>query len=230
VENVGDIITQAKIDLKDPVFPGHFTKAMMRGWASEGQREIARRTDCLQKQTNNIASLMNADTIEQSLATIIPNTEVLAIFSIYAGTSTSKKALEPTMPREMDRDLSNWRGQTSGTPTKFYVGPGGTLGFVPSPSASWLSANGVWIVYSCLPLVDFTSDSQIPELSQKCWDYIKDFCVLRAKAEDREFASWDRLWVMWKEGLAFMKAEPEIIVKGKVSYIKPRGGVGLNPP
>lgn len=229
MENVGDIIVQASIDLKDPKF-GHFSRAMLRGWASEGQREIARRTDCLQKQTGNIASLMNADAIEQSLAIIIPNTEVLAIFSVYAGTSTNKKALEPTMPREMDRDLSNWRGQTSGTPTKFYVGPGGTLGFVPSPSASWLSANGVYIIYSCLPLVDFTSDSQVPEISRKAWDYIVDYAVLKGKAEDREFTAFDRLFMIWKDGLQFLKSEPRIEIKGRTSRIIPIGGVGLNPP
>jgi len=229
MENVLDIISQAAIDLKDPNF-GHFGKAMLRGWASEGQREIARRTDCLQKQTGDVSSLMVADTIEQVLSTLIPNTEVLAIFSVYGGTSTSKKALEPTMPREMDRDDAYWRGRTSETPTKFYVGPAGTIGFVPPPSASWLSANGMYIVYSCLPLNDFTSDSDIPEIYPKAWDYIKDYAVLRGKMEDRELVSWDRLWQVWRDGLAFIRSEPRIEIKGKTSRIIPIGGVQINAP
>jgi len=230
MENVLDIITQASIDLKDPKF-GHFSKAMLRGWASEGQREIARRTDCLQKQTGDIASLMVADTIEQSLATIIPNTEVIGLFNVYAGTSTSKKALAFTTIPVLDRDNMYWRGRTSGTPTKVYVGPGQTLGFADAPpSATWLSANGVWIIYSCLPLVDFTSDSQVPEISRKAWDYIVDYCVLKGKREDREFTAFDRTFMMWKDGLAFIKSEPRIDVKGRTSRIIPPGGVGLHRP
>lgn len=229
MENVGDIISQAAIDLKDPKF-GHFPKPMLRGWASEGQREIARRTDCLQKQTSDISSLMNADIIEQSLTTLIPNTEVIGLFNVYAGTSTSKKALTFTTIPELDRDLTYWRGQTSGTPKKCYVGPGQTLGFSPPPSSTWISANGVWIIYSALPLVNFTNDSQVPEICRKAWDYIVDYCVLKGKREDREFTAFDRMWLMWKDGLAFIRSEPHIQIKGKVSYIIPRGGVQLHPP
>lgn len=229
MDNVGDIITQAAIDLKDPKF-GHFTKPMIRGWASEGQREVARRTDCLQKQTGNIASLMTADVIEQSLAKLIPNTEVIGLFNVYAGTSTSKKALTFTTIPELDRDLTYWRGRTSGTPTKVYVGPGQTLGFVNPPSSTWLTANGVYIIYSCLPLIDFTSDSQVPEICRKAWDYIVDYCVLKGKREDREFTAFDRLFMMWKDGLAFIKSEPRIEIKGKTSRIIPVGGVGIHRP
>lgn len=229
METVGDIIVQASVDLKDPRF-GHFSKAMLRGWASEGQREIARRTDCLQKQTGNVASRMNADQIEQSLATLIPNTEVIGLFNVYAGTSTSKKALTFTTIPVLDRDLSTWRGQTSGTPRKVYVGPEQTLGFSPPPSATWLNANGVYIIYSCLPLIDFTSDSQVPEISRKAWDYIVDYCVLKGKREGREFTAFDRIWLMWKDGLAFIKSEPRIDVKGRTSRLIPPGGVGIHRP
>ena len=224
MENVGNIISQAAIDLKDPKF-GHFSKTMLRGWVSEGQREVARRTHCLQKETGDISSLLTPDLIQQSISTLIPDTEVIGYFDVH-----SNRPLDFTTIQELNRDSSYWRSRTSGEPKKVFPGPNNTLGFWPPASSTWLASNALYIVYSYVPMSDFTNDSQTPDLPKKAWDYIKDFCVLKGKAEDREFTAWDRLYVLWRDGLAFIKSEPRITVRGKVSYVIPRGGVQLHPP
>jgi hypothetical protein len=227
MENAGDIINLASVELKDPN-KQHFTEAMLLSWASSGQREICRRTHCLRKETANITGNLVVDTIAQSYSVLIPDVDVIGIFNVHCG--SKQRALDFTTIPQLDRDNSTWRATSSGTPLRIAPGPNDTLIFDPPPSADWISDYELYIIYSCLPLLDFTDDSQVPEIHPKCWDYIKDWCVMMGKLEDRELVTFDRLFMIWKDGLAYIKSEPKIQLIGATSQIVPIGGIGLNPP
>lgn len=227
MENVGDIISLAAKELADPNM-GHFLEPMLLSWASTGEREIARRTHCLRKETDDIVGNLVVDTIAQSYSALIPDVDVIGIFSVHCG--STQRVFDITSIPELDRDNSSWRGLSSGTPRKVAPGPDDTLCFTNAPDTTWIAAHELYIIYSCLPTEDLNDTDDIPQIHKKAWDYIKDYCVLCGKAEDKQFTAWDRRWVMWKEGLALITAEPKIIVKGAMGYLKPRGGVQLNPP
>ena len=227
METVEDIINLASVELKDPN-KQHFTQAMLLSWASSGQREIARRTHCLRKETGNVVSLLVADTISQSIATLIPDVDVIGIFNIHCG--DTQESLEFTTIPQLDRDSSTWRAYSSGTPLQVALGPNDTLCFSPAPSADWITDHELYIIYSYLPTADLTSVDDVPQLHKKAWDYIKDWCVLMGKLEDRETLFFDRLFQVWVDGLRFIKSEPTIIIKGATSQVIPKGGVGINEP
>jgi hypothetical protein len=229
MNTIGDIVTAASILLRDQNFE-HFSADIMYSFANAGSREIARRTHCLKIETGTLVNNLVADVQKQSLNSLIYDTTVgdivtLGIFDVSVGNTTdgTLKTIPYKSMADLNRDRPSWRNWDSGTPRYWCDAPDNSIYLMPAPSSTFISEEGLYIVYSRLPINTFSSSdpNDVPEISEKAWDALVTYITMMGKSEDREFSSFDRLFQVWQSSLQYIKSEPYVIVRGRVGSLIP---------
>lgn len=123
-------------------------------WASDGQMEIARQTECLTKDV-----IFDFDPVQYS-GFLIPADYILEKRVSWTGSDKSEKALGKTTLDVLDSGRMDPKG-TSANPYCYYLWAG-KINLYPVPSSAVAQSVRLWYICAPEPLVQISDQLQIP--------------------------------------------------------------------
>jgi len=150
-------------------------------WASDGQMEIARQTECLTKN-----KIWDWDPVS-AYSFALPADFILEKRVTWTDGSVKDKPLGKTTLELIDQQGFNTSTRQDGTPSTYYIWSG-LLNVLPLINAPHTQAVKLWYVCSPDPLVQIADQLQIPMHMHE--DVVR-YCLMRARElnEDVEQAS-----------------------------------------